>query len=62
MPQAEAYEAVGFNKDARDFGAAAKILNHIGIKSIRMLTNNPKKVEALTQYGVNVIGTVETKL
>ena len=62
VSQAEAYEAVGFNKDARDFCAAAKILKSIGVNSIRMLTNNPKKVETLTQFGINVVGTAETKL
>ncbi len=62
MSQAEAYEAVGFKKDARDFRSAAKILKEIGVKSIRMLTNNPKKVETLTQYGITVAGMAETKL
>lgn len=62
MPQAEAYEAVGFKKDARDFRSAAKILKEIGVKSIRMLTNNPNKVKTLTQYGIKVSGTAETKL
>ena len=62
VPQAEAYEAVGFNKDARDFSSAAKILKSIGVKSIRMLTNNPKKVETITKFGVDVVGTVETIL
>lgn len=62
MSQADAYEAVGFKKDARDFRSAAKILKDIGVKSILMLTNNPKKVETLTQYGINVVGTAETKL
>lgn len=62
MPQAEAYEAVGFEKDARNFSAAAKILNELGVKSVRMLTNNTKKVETLTQYGVKVVGIKPTIL
>ncbi len=62
IPQAEAYEAVGFKKDARDFRSAAEILKEIGVKSIRMLTNNPKKVETLTKHGILVISTVPTKL
>ena len=57
MPQGEAYEAVGFKKDARDFRPAAEILEAIGVKSIRMLTDNPQKVETLTRFGVNVVGT-----
>ncbi|GAA4277087.1 GTP cyclohydrolase II [Aquimarina mytili] len=62
LSQAEAYEAAGFKKDARDFAQAAKILKHIGIASIQMLTNNPKKVETLTQYGISVAGTKPTVL
>lgn len=62
LKQADAYEAVGFKKDARDFRVAAEILNHIGVQSIRMLTNNSKKVESLTQYGIQVVGIAPTKL
>ncbi|MFN8356805.1 MAG: GTP cyclohydrolase [Spirosomataceae bacterium] len=56
IAQADAYEAVGFKKDARDFSAAAKILNHLGVKSVEMLTDNPRKTETLTQHGVLVSG------
>lgn len=62
LAQADAYEAVGFKKDARDYRAAAEILKELGVKSIRMLTDNPKKVETLTQLGVSVAGTKATKL
>ena len=57
LTQDDAYEAVGFKKDARDFTKAAEILNELGVKSIIMLTNNPKKMNTLTQHGVNVVGT-----
>ncbi|MDH7444390.1 GTP cyclohydrolase [Aquimarina sp. 2201CG14-23] len=60
--QPEAYEAAGFKKDARDFSAAAKILNKLDVTSIRMLTNNPKKVETLSQFGIKVTGTQPTIL
>ena len=62
MKQPEAYEAVGFKRDNRDFRAAAKILHALGVSSIRMLTNNPKKVNTLTQHGVKVVGTKATEL
>ncbi|MCL4145002.1 UNVERIFIED_CONTAM: hypothetical protein GTU68_009889 [Idotea baltica] len=62
MAQADAYEAVGFKRDARDFRAAADILKELGVKSIRMLTNNPNKVEILTQHGIEVVGTQPTVL
>lgn len=54
MKQADAYEAVGFKRDARDFRAAAEILKELGVKSIQMLTDNLGKVDTLRQHGVNV--------
>lgn len=62
LQQADAYEAVGFKKDARDFTRAAEILNMIGVKSVRMLTNNPEKVETLTRHGIRVVGIKPTVL
>ncbi|QHV94201.1 GTP cyclohydrolase II RibA [Spirosoma endbachense] len=62
LPQADAYEAVGFKRDARDYTKAAEILSELGVKSIRMLTDNPKKVEMLTQHGVTVVGIKSTTL
>ncbi len=62
MSQAEAYVATGFKKDARDFKVAAEILKELKVRSIRMLTNNPKKVSTLTEHGINVVGTQQTKL
>lgn len=58
LKQADAYEAVGFKKDGRDYRAAAEILKEIGVASIRMLTDNPEKVETLTVFGVKVVGTL----
>ncbi len=60
--QADAYEAVGFKKDARDFSSAAKILKNIGVKSIRMLTNNDKKINTLKQHGIEVLGIQKIEL
>ncbi len=62
ISQGEAYEAAGFKKEARDFSAAAKILQHLQVKSIIMLTNNPKKVETISQQGVQLNGTKEIRL
>jgi GTP cyclohydrolase II len=56
LKQADAYESAGFKKDNRDFRSAAKILKDLGVKSIKMLTDNPDKVETLTQFGINVVG------
>ncbi|MFK8009892.1 MAG: GTP cyclohydrolase [Saprospiraceae bacterium] len=62
VQQADAYEAVGFKKDARDFSSAAKILKNIGVKSIRMLTNNDKKINTLKQHGIEVLGIQKIEL
>ena len=62
LKQADAYEAVGFKKDARDYTRAAEILKMIGVKSVRMLTNNPEKVETLTRHGIRVVGIKPTVL
>jgi GTP cyclohydrolase II len=62
IQQAAAYEAAGFPKDARDFRSAAKILKDLQVKSVTMLTNNPKKVETLTQQGIEVSGIREIVL
>ncbi len=62
MPQAEAYEKVGFKKDARDFTVAAEIFKELKVKSVIMLTNNPNKVETLTKFGITVNGTKRTEL
>ena len=56
LSQAESYEAVGFKKDARDFSRAAEIINELGVRSVRMLTDNLQKVDILTQFGVNIVG------
>lgn len=56
MSQAEAYEAAGFKKDARDYHAAAAILQYLNVKSVKMLTDNPSKTETLTRLGIRVSG------
>jgi GTP cyclohydrolase II len=57
LSQADAYEAVGFQRDARDFSKAAEILQDLQVRSVRMLTDNPGKVETLTRHGIEVVGT-----
>lgn len=62
VQQADAYEAVGFKRDARDFSSAAKILQQLDVQAVTMLTNNPKKVNTLSKLGIKVIGTQEIRL
>ncbi len=40
--------------DVRDYGPAARILRHLGVRSVRLMSNNPDKVRALESYGVLV--------
>ena len=50
----EANEALGFGADMRDYSVCQPMLAHFGIRSLRLMTNNPRKVEALEEMGVTV--------
>ncbi|WP_440996552.1 GTP cyclohydrolase II [Arhodomonas sp. SL1] len=50
----EANEALGFAADARDYTVAADMLRYLGVRSVRLLTNNPSKVTGLEAAGVRV--------
>ncbi|MCK6456944.1 MAG: GTP cyclohydrolase II [Phycisphaerae bacterium] len=51
----EANERLGLPADKRDYGVGAQILRDLGIRRIRVLTNNPKKVSRLEVYGLEVV-------
>jgi len=51
----EANEKLGFKADHREFGLPAEILKSLGIKQVRLLSNNPDKVAALERAGVHVV-------
>ncbi|MCL7426067.1 GTP cyclohydrolase II [Streptomyces sp. NPDC057806] len=50
----EANLALGLPVDARDYGVAARILDDLGVRSVRLLSNNPRKREALLEHGITV--------
>ncbi|MFJ7150718.1 GTP cyclohydrolase II [Streptomyces sp. NPDC100445] len=50
----EANLALGLPVDARDYGVAAEILRDLGVRSVRLMSNNPRKREALVRHGVQV--------
>jgi 3,4-dihydroxy 2-butanone 4-phosphate synthase/GTP cyclohydrolase II len=51
----EANLELGFKEDLRDYGITAQIIRDLGIEKVRLLTNNPQKVEGLRRYGVQVV-------
>lgn len=51
----EANEQLGFGADMRDYGICSEMLRHLSISQIRLMTNNPRKVAALEDMGINVV-------
>ena len=55
MDTVEANTALGFDADLRDYGTGAEILVDLGIKKLRLLTNNPKKISGIEGFGLELI-------
>ena len=51
----EANERLGFKADQRDYGIGAQILRDLGIRTMRLLTNNPRKFVGLEGYGMSIV-------
>lgn len=61
MDTVQANEHLGFGADERDFKVASDALEQLGIKAIRLMTNNPRKVESMKKAGINVVERVALK-
>jgi GTP cyclohydrolase II len=54
----EANRLLGFADDARDYGGAAEMLRALGARSVRLMTNNPSKMDGLREHGIEVAGRI----
>ena len=54
----EANEQLGFGADMRDYSICASMLEHLGAKQVKLMTNNPRKVAALKDLGIEVVDRV----
>lgn len=54
----EANERLGFAPDLRDYGMGAQMLNDLGVRKIRLITNNPRKIAGLKGYGIEIVDRV----
>jgi 3,4-dihydroxy 2-butanone 4-phosphate synthase/GTP cyclohydrolase II len=58
----EANEKLGFKPDQRDYGIGAQILGDLGVRSMRLLTNNPRKFVGLEGYGLSISDTLPIEI
>lgn len=54
LDTSEAYRRLGVPQDPREYARAAYVLSHLGIRHVRLLTNNPRKLTGLAEHGITV--------
>jgi 3,4-dihydroxy 2-butanone 4-phosphate synthase/GTP cyclohydrolase II len=58
----EANQRLGFKEDLRDYGLGAQILVDLGLRKLRLMTNNPRKIVGISGYGLEVVGRVPLQI
>lgn len=58
----EANHALGFEDDLRDYSLASEMLHQLGVESVCILTNNPKKIAGVQSYGIQVDGVIPIRM
>jgi 3,4-dihydroxy 2-butanone 4-phosphate synthase / GTP cyclohydrolase II len=58
----EANQKLGFHADHRDYGLGAQVLRDLGVRKMRLMTNNPKKYVALAGYGLEIVERVPLEI
>jgi len=62
MDTVEANRHLGFRADEREFGTGAQILHDLGVRQLKVITNNPKKLSGLHGYGLDVVAQVPLQI
>ena len=58
----QANEELGFKADSRDYGVGAQIIRHLGLKKIKLMSNNPQKRTGLIGYGIEVVENISIEI